>query len=535
VRRSTTLRTLNRFRVRRLPPSAAWFQCGAVGALLAALMVVPATTAGATTSVTLYVSQHGVATSSCLSSGEGACTTLAEGVAAAELLTSDDVTIDVAASPTAYDANVIIADDNPQITIAGAGAASTTLNGTNSGSIIVTSYSSVVVVTGFTLTGGDAAYGGAVENEGTFTASNDDFSNNIGGDYGGGLYNDGGTVTLTDDLFSDNYGYYGGGLASNGPATVTDDTFSGNTAVAAAGFYNFPSRTATISNDTFSSDTASTDGGGLENQGTATLTNDTFFHDGATNGAGGAIFTDSTGSVTTLTESTIAFDTDGTTYGPGLFNDLDTSFSVADSILDSAGCSRYSEANAFTDGGYNVESDDDCGFASTDRVDSATIDLATALAANGATGPETLALGAASSAVNLVPRASCSVATDERGVVRLASSSQSACDAGAYEFKATVPTAPLKLTPKAGNKSIALTWSAPTSNGGLALTGYRLYCSKLKPVPTKVRATALTKANVRAFKVGGLINNVHYNCVVFATNALGASVASNNAGATPKV
>src|SRR5262249_58554636 len=40
---------------------------------------------------------------------------------------------------------------------------------------------------------------------------------------------------------------------------------------------------------------------------------------------------------------------------------------------------------------------------------------------------------------------------------------------------ATGPGAPTMNVPTAGNNSVALSWSAPTSNGGSALSGYKLY------------------------------------------------------------
>jgi hypothetical protein len=107
---------------------------------------------------------------------------------------------------------------------------------------------------------------------------------------------------------------------------------------------------------------------------------------------------------------------------------------VANSIIDNAGC-----YGSFTDGGYNVESDDSCGFGASDLVNSTSINLAGSLAANGSRGPETLAVGQDSSTYEEVPAIDCTVATDERGEPRPGELGQSACDAGAFEFQHAAP------------------------------------------------------------------------------------------------
>jgi hypothetical protein len=69
-------------------------------------------------------------------------------------------------------------------------------------------------------------------------------------------------------------------------------------------------------------------------------------------------------------------------------------------------------------------------------VNSSTINLATSLAANGSSGPETLAIGTDSSAFEEVPPANCTVSTtvstDERGEPRPGFPGEN-CDAGAFE------------------------------------------------------------------------------------------------------
>ena len=68
------------------------------------------------------------------------------------------------------------------------------------------------------------------------------------------------------------------------------------------------------------------------------------------------------------------------------------------------------------DDGYNVESDETCGFGGSDLVNKADINLAT-LAVSGS-GPETMAIDSTSSAYEEVPAANCVDNYDERGEPR---------------------------------------------------------------------------------------------------------------------
>jgi predicted outer membrane repeat protein len=504
--------------------------------LVGGLVLVPAATSGATTAVTLYVSNSGTVTTGCTGPGADACQTIAQGVTAAQLLSTDDVTIDVAASTTPYNTNVDISNVNPSLTIAGAGAATTTLDGTSSSYVIEVGYRAVVTVTGVTLENGSNANGGAVNSEGYFTATNVVFSDNDGGTYGGAIYDAEGPVTVTNSTFSGNSAGWGGAVADEATVTLTSDTFSLNTAEYGAALYSANDATVDAEDDTFVSNTASGSGGGIDSYGPLTAINDTFLNNVATNGEGGGIYTDGSGSTTDAVND--SFEGGTAVYGPGIFMFEENSFTLKNSVFDDAACSRESGSNAITDSGYNVTSDATCVDGTTSKIDDSHVNLATALAANGSTGPETLALESGSDAINDVPRANCTVVTDARGVTRLASAGQTDCDAGAVEYTAvatSAPSAPQKLTPKAGNRSITLTWIAPKSTGGSPITWYRVYCSKTKPVPTTGKVTGLVKPTLRTFKVGGLTNGVHYNCVVIATNAIGRSPVSNNAGASPKV
>jgi hypothetical protein len=86
-----------------------------------------------------------------------------------------------------------------------------------------------------------------------------------------------------------------------------------------------------------------------------------------------------------------------------------------------------------------------------------------------------------------------------------------------------VPGAPAAPLATAGNRSASLTWAAPSSNGGSAVTGYSVLITPA--VPSAVITVTGTSASIT-----GLSNGTPYTFAVTATNAVGtgpASAASN--------
>jgi hypothetical protein len=95
----------------------------------------------------------------------------------------------------------------------------------------------------------------------------------------------------------------------------------------------------------------------------------------------------------------------------------------------------------------------------------------------------------------------------------------------------TVPTAPQSLAATAGSGSVSLSWAAPASNGGAAITGYNVYRGtsaggeSATPVATNVMTTSFTDT--------ALTNGTTYYYTVAAVNSVGTSPQSNEASATP--
>jgi fibronectin type 3 domain-containing protein len=96
---------------------------------------------------------------------------------------------------------------------------------------------------------------------------------------------------------------------------------------------------------------------------------------------------------------------------------------------------------------------------------------------------------------------------------------------------ATAPSAPQSLTAVGSNGAVQLSWTAPASNGGAAVTGYNVYRGTSAggegstPVATNVTTTGFTDT--------GLANGTTYYYTVKAVNSAGTSPPSTEASATP--
>jgi len=220
--------------------------------------------------------------------------------------------------------------------------------------------------------------------------------------------NSGAMLTLNDlTIENGSSGSYGGGVWNSGTLNVTNSTFSGNSAgIDGGGVWN--SGTLNVTNSTFSGNIAGIEGGGIYNiLGTVNVTNSTF--SGNSGGDGGGIYNDS--GTTTVTNSILATDTGGNCAGFG--------------------------TPPVTDGGYNISDDTTCGFTATGSSNSTNPLLATAGLVNNGGPTQTIALQAASPAVDVIPsgvgNANCP-GFDQRGDPRPAPGFSN-CDIGAYELQ----------------------------------------------------------------------------------------------------
>jgi predicted phage tail protein len=93
----------------------------------------------------------------------------------------------------------------------------------------------------------------------------------------------------------------------------------------------------------------------------------------------------------------------------------------------------------------------------------------------------------------------------------------------------TVPTSPSGLTAVPGNAQVTLTWTAPSSNGGSAITNYGIYRGTVSGGESLVT----TIGNVLTYTNTGLTNGQIYYYKVSAINAAGEGGMSNEASTTP--
>ncbi len=178
-----------------------------------------------------------------------------------------------------------------------------TVDGNHAVRVFVVNSGVTASISTLTIANGNAlnADGSGIYNQGTLTVTNSTFSGNTAGLLGvsgGGIYNVG-TLTVTNSTFSGNSAIGGGGGIYNaGTLTVTNSTLSRNSANGAGGgIYNFMSGTLTVKNSTFSRNSTNNGfGGGVNNQGTLMVTNSTLSGNSA--GTGGGIFNQGTLTVT---------------------------------------------------------------------------------------------------------------------------------------------------------------------------------------------------------------------------------------------
>lgn len=288
------------------------------------------------------------------------------------------------------------------LTVAGAGAASTAIDGGGLDRVFdIQALIGGVTISGVTIRNGYANGGNGggmqVGNSASVTLSNVAVDANLAGLSGGGI-NVAGALTVTGSTVSNNLASSGastgGGIniaTGSGTLAMTNSTVSGNAAGGAGG-------------------------GGISNYHDATLTNVTVAGNTASNGGGkgGGVYASGFGAVTTLKNTIVA----GNAASTG------------------ANCN-----GTITSNGHNLDSGGTCAFGGTGDISNAD-PLLGALADNG--GPtQTHSLPGNSPATNAGDNTGCPAA-DQRGVLR---PQYAVCDIGAYEYDGASPPPTPSPTP----------------------------------------------------------------------------------------
>ena len=181
---------------------------------------------------------------------------------------------------------------NPTVVLA------TIIEGNGESSIVCTSgEDSNTLITGFLITKSNSAdWGGGICNfSSSPTVTNCTFSGNSATYLGGGILNADSSPTVTNCTFSGNSAGWSGGGMYNAHSLLTDSMFNGDSATYSGEIYNYTPLT-TVSGCTFSGNSATVSGGGIYNDSSPslTLTNsylclntlDAIGGDGYTNGGG---------------------------------------------------------------------------------------------------------------------------------------------------------------------------------------------------------------------------------------------------------
>lgn len=332
----------------------------------------------------LWLPVNSQTTTRCVNpSGTGGCFSSIQ--AAVNAASSGD-TIQVAAGT--YSEHVSFGNN---LTITGAGAGSTIVDGSNSGTVFTTP-GGTVAISNLTVQHGSASAsqpGGGIFNAADLTLSNVAIINNSG--EGGGIFNESG-ATLT----------------------ITNSTISGNSSVGSSAGGGF--------------------GGGIANDGSASLTNVTIANNSASNGGGGIV----NGGTMTLINTTISGNNGGGIGGFGGSTSLQATL-----LSNNTGGDCPSPV---TSKGSNLDQDATCNLTGSGDLSNMNPNLGP-LASNGGT-TQTMALLAGSPAIDAVASGLCPPpATDQRGISR---PQGPRCDIGAFELASTTPTP----TPTTGGTTV---------------------------------------------------------------------------------
>ena len=229
--------------------------------------------------------------------------------------------------------------------------------------------------------------------------------------------------------------------------------------------------TLTVTNCTFSGNSATFRGGAIRNPGSLTVTNSTFSGNSAT--LGGAISNEGT---LTVTNSILANSTSGGNCGVP------------------AGITAI-----FTDGGHNIDDGTTCGFTGTTCASTTGTSFCNTnplldpagLASNG--GPtQTIALEAGSPAINAGDETVCAAPPvnnlDQRGFVRPGMGA-TRCSIGAYEFNATTSTTATTTSTTTSTTSTTTT-HVPTTTTSSTTTSTS---TTIRPTTTMSSTTTTTR------------------------------------------
>ncbi len=258
------------------------------------------------------------------------------------------------------DLNLVAVPGNPLLSIVGAGAASTIIDGNQTDGVFYIESDRMVNISGVTVRNGKAASsGGAIYNFGILALTDVTILSNSA-DFGGGLENQG-VAVVTRVAFNSNAASYGGGIYNFGSLTISASSFNSNNADFGAGLANYGSDAANLSHVTLSANKATSYGGGIYNGAELTIADSTLSGNEAVN-QGGGIY-NSGGSPLEIDRSTIMGGK--AQQGAGVYNwggmtvlnttiSQNTSTGFGGGIGNSGGINVYNSTIAYNTAGFGT-------------------------------------------------------------------------------------------------------------------------------------------------------------------------------------
>jgi hypothetical protein len=203
------------------------------------------------------------------------------------------------------------------VAITGNGSDSITISGGNAFNLFTVFTAYNVSITGVTMSNGaTSSDGGAIDNSGTLTLTNDVLLNNSAQD-GGAIWNySSGTLILSGTTVEGNQANNkGGGIGSSGVVSINNSLITTNGAVMGGGLYNGTTGTLTLTMSSVSNNNSYGNGAGIYNLGTLNMTGGAIYFNQTINGYGGGLFNGSGSAGLT----TVAIQDNSASHGGGFY------------------------------------------------------------------------------------------------------------------------------------------------------------------------------------------------------------------------
>ena len=214
-----------------------------------------------------------------------------------------------------------------------------------------------VEISGMTIEGGSATWGGGIYNQGDLTLVDLVVRGNEAEIHGGGIFNlMGGTLVLSRSLVTGNVARHGGGIFNDATITVTDSTVVGNSAIRGkgGGLHNSQGGVVALSNTSISGNSSRFGGGGIYTRSELTLVNAVVM-DNQAGSDGGGIF--NWGARLRITNSTVALNR-APSEGGGVHNIANGMMTLTNSIIaaneSKVGPDCFTSVDDARSGGHNL-------------------------------------------------------------------------------------------------------------------------------------------------------------------------------------